>query len=88
MNPKPFISKSLAVIKFTHGIDPETKRLYHCWDLVRFMELFSLNGELREEQDIKAIIYTMGGPLPSELLSYELAIDPVNSIVKIYLHIK
>lgn len=54
---------------FGTGVDKEGG-WYQSYPADDFKRLFIHDGKLRNEVDIKAIIYAMGGPLPSDLESF------------------
>jgi len=73
---------------FGVGVEAETKKYYHVWPLKRFREVFVTASGFRPDEDIKAIIYSMGGPFPSEVEKFEYAINVVDGEVKIYITTK
>lgn len=52
-----------------HGVTKEG-RYYQRWRADIFKHRFYLDGKLRCDADIRAIIFSSGGPFPSELESY------------------
>lgn len=66
---------------FGHGVDKEG--YYQAWPAHSWAMTFLEDGKLRPEEDIKAIIYAMGGPLPSKLRSYKM--KAFGSEIRIYL---
>lgn len=68
---------------FASGIDDEGKT-YHAWPMQRFREIFVTENGFREDQDVKAIIYSMGGPFPSNIEGFEFKMNVLAAEVRVY----
>jgi hypothetical protein len=70
---------------FGTGVEPDTGKYYQQWRLERFFAVFSVDGSIRPDEDLKAIVYSMGGPFPSCIDRIEYAINPILKEVKVYI---
>lgn len=67
------------------GYAVRNREHYQIWPIARFSERFKDGAKFRPDEDIRAIIFAMGGPFPSLLKSYSFNLNSDNTEIWIKL---